>query len=230
MRVLVTAATRFELDATLTAWPAGQHGAALTVAYLVTGVGPVHAGVLLTESILAQRPDLILNLGVAGALDASLRLGEVVHVVREEWGDLGVEERDGTFTDVQQLRLLDPEEPPYSGGYLAVPDGTPFARQVTGVTVSTVHGSAAGIAALRGRTDAQVETMEGGAIFLVALRQNLPCVQLRAISNYVAPRDRDAWEIPLALDNLGAAASRLLAALAGAPASARPAGTPPRGR
>lgn len=38
----------------------------------------------------------------------------------------------------------------------------------------------------------------------------VPCLQLRAISNYVEKRNRDAWEIELALSNLAEETLRTL--------------------
>lgn len=220
VHVTVAAATALELARLRAAWPAGPYHAALELEYLVSGVGPVATAVSLVERLAGpRRPDLLLNVGLAGALDRSLALGDVVHVVREEFGDLGAEERDGSFTSAIALGLVDPEAPPFREGRLWCPREPAFAKTVTGVTCSTVHGEATGIARLRERTDAQVETMEGAAAMWVAQRRGVAFVQLRAISNYVEPRDRASWRIELALDNLTGAVSSLLSGLPGAAAA-----------
>ncbi|MFK8055027.1 MAG: futalosine hydrolase [Saprospiraceae bacterium] len=219
MYILISGATPFELKAISLKWPAGKYGSTLTLDYLVTGVGPTSTSLLLTEKLCGSKPDLLLNIGLAGALDPSLSLGEVVHVVREEFGNLGIEEKNGQFTSVYSLGLVDKDAPPFKDGQLHVPKGQAFAKQVTGVTVSTVHGNEASIAAFKSRCDAQVESMEGAAATWVALRQNLPFVQLRAISNYVEPRNRDAWKIEEALVALTDALDQLLSALPGAQAA-----------
>ena len=220
VHVTVTAATALELARLRAAWPAGPYHPALELEYLASGVGPVATAVAVSERLAAApRPDLLLDVGLAGALDRSLALGEVVHVVREEFGDLGVEERDGGFTSAVDLGLVDADAPPFRGGRLHSPREPAFARTVTGVTCSTVHGEAASIARLRARTDAQVESMEGAAAMWVAQRRGVAFVQLRAISNYVEPRDRAAWRIDLALDNLAEAVSSLLSGLPGVAAA-----------
>ena len=219
MYILITGATPFELKAISDRWPSGKYASAMTLDYLVTGVGPVATGILLTEKLCHSKPELILNIGLAGALDADLSLGEVVHVVREEFGNLGVEEKNGNFTSVYDLGLVNKDSAPFSEGKLHVPKGQEFAKQVTGVTVSTVHGSEVSIAAFKKRCDAQVESMEGAAATLVALRQNIPFVQLRAISNYVEPRNRDSWKIEEALIALTDALDQLLSALPGTQAA-----------
>ncbi len=48
-----------------------------------------------------------------------------------------------------------------------------------------------------------MESMEGAAVFYAALRFNTPCVQIRAVSNFVEPRNRESWEIGKALTALG---------------------------
>ena len=226
MHIHICSATPFEYAGLVKRWPAGAYAGALHLSYQVSGVGPVHTGVHLSLSEEARACDLILNIGVAGAIDLELTLGEVVHVVREEFGDLGVEERDGTFTSAMRMGLVDGGEAPYRHGYLYPPQDTAageagksfpaFAKTVTAVTNATVHGSADRIAALRDRTDAQIETMEGASVFYVAHVLSKPVVQLRAISNYVEPRNRDAWRLELALTNLTEAADQMLSALPGA--------------
>ena len=44
--------------------------------------------------------------------------------------------------------------------------------------------------------------MEGAAFFYVCLCENIPFLQIRAISNYVEQRNEKNWNIPLAIKNL----------------------------
>jgi futalosine hydrolase len=44
--------------------------------------------------------------------------------------------------------------------------------------------------------------MEGAAVFYVCQMEKIPFLQLRAISNRVEKRNRNAWNIPLPLENL----------------------------
>ncbi len=48
---------------------------------------------------------------------------------------------------------------------------------------------------------AEVENMEGAALFALCEEFGAECAELRAISNYVG-EPREGWEIPLALENL----------------------------
>ena len=55
---------------------------------------------------------------------------------------------------------------------------------------------------------AQVENMEGAAVFALCNNYGVPCAQIRAISNYTFDR-REQWDIPTALDALAVAINRL---------------------
>ncbi|KAF4323859.1 hypothetical protein G195_001839 [Phytophthora kernoviae 00238/432] len=80
----------------------------------------------------------------------------------------------------------------------------------TAVTVSTATGTAETAAELLRRVpDAAAEGMEGFGVATAAQQFGVPALELRAISNAVGPRDRDAWRIKDALDALQAASSIL---------------------
>jgi len=49
---------------------------------------------------------------------------------------------------------------------------------------------------------AHVESMEGAAFFYVCMNEHIPCLSLRAVSNRVGERDKNKWNIPLALAEL----------------------------
>jgi futalosine hydrolase len=44
--------------------------------------------------------------------------------------------------------------------------------------------------------------MEGAAFFYACLAAKVPFVEIRSISNRMEPRNRDAWDLPLAVRNL----------------------------
>ncbi|MBT5829851.1 MAG: futalosine hydrolase, partial [Candidatus Latescibacteria bacterium] len=63
------------------------------------------------------------------------------------------------------------------------------------------------------RFNAICENMEGAAAAQLCLLYNVPFLELRAISNQVEDRNRDAWDIPLALERSQTATSKLIHAL-----------------
>ena len=83
-------------------------------------------------------------------------------------------------------------------------------REVSGITVNTVHGNEKSISGIIERLNPDIETMEGAAFFYVCEKEKQPCIQLRGISNYVEKRNREAWNIPLALKNLTATVKELI--------------------
>jgi futalosine hydrolase len=57
--------------------------------------------------------------------------------------------------------------------------------------------------------------MEGAAFYFVCNGFSVDCLQLRAVSNKVERRNREAWDLPKAMDKLAVAVSGLLQALPG---------------
>ena len=224
MKLLIVAATPFEI------LPLEQHlknlfvphgqsqfqYGRLNVTLLVTGVGLTATAFALGQTLAAQRFDLIINAGIGGAFDRSLAIGDVVQVVSEVFGDMGAEEADGSFTDAFGIGLLGPDQPPFKNRMLLNEGGSAyeFLPKVAGISVNKVHGAAQSIVAAQQRLGAQVESMEGAAFFYACLVANVPFLQIRAISNYVEPRNKDNWNIPLAIDRLNEVLVQMVGGLA----------------
>lgn len=213
MRILIVAATPFEvapLIQHLEQEPFEQEQPSLfrkgenEVRLLITGVGIALTTHHLTRVLARQRYDLVINAGIAGSFQRSLKIGDVVQVVSEQFGDLGVEEADGSFSDVFSMGLIDPNFPPFEGGKLVQPREEPIPGMpvAEGLTVNRVHGYPPSIEACKQRYRVDLETMEGAAFFLCCLSEEAPFLAVRAISNYVEARNREAWNIPLAIGNL----------------------------
>ncbi|TNE69649.1 MAG: futalosine hydrolase [Bacteroidetes bacterium] len=182
----------------------------------ITGIGVMATAWHLALALERYRPDLVVNAGVAGAFDRSLPLGMVVQVRTERLGDLGVEEADGRFTDLFDLGLAEPDQPPFIQGILHNPEADThnFLPAVNGLTVNRVHGQEASIAAIQQKyPQVQVETMEGAAFFYACLQAGVPFLAIRSLSNYVEPRNRDAWELGLAIESLNAVILEMLLSL-----------------
>jgi futalosine hydrolase len=81
---------------------------------------------------------------------------------------------------------------------------------VTGITVNTVHGRERSIAAVAQRFTPQVESMEGAAFMSACLMHNVVFAEVRAVSNFVERRNREAWKMADAIRSLGIAALAIL--------------------
>jgi futalosine hydrolase len=170
---------------------------------LVSGVGPVEAAVAVARAVSQRRYDLVVDAGIAGAIDDSADIGD------------GVVVEDDRF----ELCLED-------GRPLALPPGSSLVDRATsdansvdalramgfktlqGVTVSRVTSTEATAYRL-GASGAQVESMEGFAVLRVCESFGIPAIQIRGISNRVGDRERSGWNFQAGLDGLARIATAL---------------------
>jgi futalosine hydrolase len=80
--------------------------------------------------------------------------------------------------------------------------------------VNTVHGNEVSVSKAFERYHPITESMEGAAFLLACAEAGVPGAQIRAISNYVERRNREAWNIPLAIQNLNKTALEIIRAFA----------------
>ena len=86
-------------------------------------------------------------------------------------------------------------------------------REVKSITVNTIHGNDPTIKAVVNRFQPHIETMEGASFFFVCENENIPSLQLRSISNYIEKRNRESWNIPLAIENLNNTLTKVISSL-----------------
>lgn len=212
MKILLVSATSFEIAPVLQklddSWEKPSFFeyriGEVSVFPLVTGVGPVHTAFALARYQDMGDVDLAINAGVAGSLRPEIPLGEVLEVFEDRFADLGVEENDGSFSDVFDLQLHNANAFPYTNGWISNADARYDAalQRVRGITVSKVHGHESSISQIKAKYAADVESMEGAAFLYACRALDVDALQIRSISNYVEPRNRANWKIDLAIDNL----------------------------
>jgi futalosine hydrolase len=216
MRVLVVAATEFEVGGLMSEVRIKSQEPGIKnqesrvksqgIEILITGVGMVATAFALGKHLAANRYDLAINLGIAGSFDQSIALGEVVEVIEDSFSELGAED-DEKFLPIEQLGFGESNFKPTARLYdFKIAD----VRQVSAITVNTVHGNETSIKKLTGQISPQLESMEGASFFYACKQAAVPCLQIRAVSNYVEKRNRDAWQIGLAIKNLNTFAADLL--------------------
>ncbi len=184
-----------------------------TVTLCITGVGMTATAYAVTRALLTGKYDLALQAGVGGSFDRAIPLGSVVFITTDRFGDLGAEDK-GNYIDIFDLGLTDQDKFPFSGGILATPSHPVHEKitlpRVSALTVNTVTGYAPTIDRLRALYGCQTESMEGAAFHYVCLCEGVPFVQLRAISNYVEPRNRENWQMKKAIVALNDYLTQLL--------------------
>ncbi|RPK93641.1 futalosine hydrolase [Streptomyces sp. ADI98-10] len=217
MRVLVVTAVPVERDAVTRAFGGAPESVALPGAevhrcgafdVLAGGAGPAAAAAATAFALAsASRPPgapasgpygLVVSAGIGGAFTPLTPLGSLVVASGIVAADLGAETRDG-FLPVTALGFgRDRFTPPPA----LVRDVAAAAGAAAGpvLTVSTVTGTAERAAGLlAAHPGALAEAMEGFGVAEAADRAGVPVLELRAVSNAVGPRDRDAWRIGDAL-------------------------------
>jgi futalosine hydrolase len=217
MRVLIVAATDFEvkdliLDFGLSISDSDQprvYRSSLSplVTVLITGAGMVATSFALGKHLAINQYDLAINLGIAGSLDRSILLGDVVEITEDSLIELGAED-DEDFITIDKLGF---GESVFQSTY-TLPNHFNL-KKTNAITVNTVHGNEASIYKLGSRINAQIESMEGAAFFYACRQMGVPSLQIRAVSNYVEKRNRDAWQIGLAIKNLNTFADEYLSQL-----------------
>lgn len=223
MRILIVSATRLEIRPLLSFLGCAEdehfstrnfHFHRLNLDILITGVGLMHTAFFMGKTLACNQYDLAVNLGIAGSFQKTLSIGEVVNVTEERIADLGVEGEDN-FSDIVELNLLNPDQFPYKSGKLVnracdvVPEVANL-KKVKGVSVNKANGNQCTIDKIIQKYYPDVESMEGAAFLYACLCENIPCLQIRAISNYIEQLNKEAWNIPLAVQNLNETAIKLV--------------------
>ena len=168
---------------------------------LVTGVGIPNALASMLKAAAHHNPDLILNIGIAGAYpNSGLQVGDLVMGTSEVYGDIGFElPLEPCFQPVRESNFGDWYREPITL-YTGWPG--PILKSGRGCTVNSCTGTLA-TGQLRERFfEAAFETMEGAAVAQAGLSFNIPVCEIRAISNIAAVRDMRPENIQLALLNL----------------------------
>lgn len=199
MNVLVIAATERELSLIREISFAET---TVKVHFAVTGVGLMPSTYAIMQLIAWSKPDIIIQLGIAGSFDPALMLGTAVTVRSEIIADMGVFENDG-YHDIFALGLTEKNMPPFEQGaivnhhdHLIVAAALPA---VAAVSVNEISTSAHKIALFSNQYKADIESMEGAALHYVCTLQQIPFIQIRGISNLVGERDKSKWKIPASL-------------------------------
>ena len=184
---------------------------------LVTGIGSVFTTFFLTQKLIQDKYDLIINAGIAGSFSSFHKIGDVVYVHSDQFADLGIED-EISFSTLFEKGFISKSSFPFQEGILVNPIKIKNSlitglKQVDAITVNTTHGKNESIELFKHKFDADIETMEGAAVFYVCLQQRVRFVQIRAISNYVKSRKIAEWDIPLAIENLNKKLFELLVIL-----------------
>lgn len=183
-----------------------------SLSILIVGIGSYSMIYNLATHLEKYEYDLIINAGIAGTYKKSLKVGDVVIVEREYIGDLGIDDNgkfvslwdnDDFFFDKDKIFYTDKNDAgALVNPYFELLQRFKSLKKVKSVSTNTVSGSEKTILKLRQKFNADIESMEGAAFFYVCLKKQLKFLEIRAISNFVEPRNKENWQIMTAISNL----------------------------
>jgi futalosine hydrolase len=198
MKIIITAATKNEWMhaskqiATLSKVNKTKH----QIIFHQSGVGMLSTAVSLMKVIASEKPNLIIQVGIAGIFDNSQSLAKVFVIKQESIGDLGVAEK-GKWKDIFDLQLQKNNTPPFVKKILP----NPWLKQynilklpaVVAVTVNEITTQKKRKEQIIKHCNPTLESMEGAALHYVCRTMEIPFLQIRATSNYIGERNKTKW-------------------------------------
>ncbi|MDR2065791.1 MAG: futalosine hydrolase [Prevotellaceae bacterium] len=202
MNILITAATAFELQEIKEKVKSVQNH---NIDFCVTGIGCTLTAYKLAKKLQDTKFDLVLNVGFAGSFVKNTEIGTTVIVENEIFGNLGIAYPHKLSTLFDE-NFMNKNEYPFTNGKLFCKYANLLnsinLKLVCGLTVDVAGGEQNQIEQRQKMFNADIETMEGAAFFYVCLSEKIPFLEIRTISNYIEPRNKNKWNIPLATRNL----------------------------
>ena len=208
MQILLCAATPFEIQPTIDYIKQQLKN----IDVLITGVGLTAATYAITKAVIKQKPDFVLQAGVAGCLDENIGLSKVVLVKDEVIGDSGVYQND-SFHSLFDLSLAEPNTIPWKNARLS--NSYHLLQQfhlpiVNAVTVNEISTDLDRINYYKNNLDAQVESLEGAALHYVAMSEGIKFAQVRSVSNFIGERNKAKWQLDEAIANLNTELQKMI--------------------
>ncbi len=197
--------------------PMVMEGGRENIIYLVTGIGPVNAALAIgfcLGLLHEQKSDpvrAILYTGLAGSFNLEKDPLLSTRIIRREiWPEYGLHDGISVTSRAFRFPLWARKEGDdiYDTVELAGTEAiSPKAPPKTWTECSSL--TVAGVSASFNRRDslwnawkAELENMEGFSAAYSALRAEIPCVEIRVVSNKVGPRGKNEKDFPGALKEL----------------------------
>jgi len=217
MRILIVVATQFEIEFLLNYFSCQFdndrnvyffENEKMRVEILIAGIGIAFTIFNLSKLIFAtpQKYNLVVNVGIAGSFNKQLALGQVVSIYEDQFADLAIEQANGDLQTIFETNFANANEFPFIDGKLKIEPS--FSRvmlqidEFKAITVNTTHGFEQNIQVFKKKYNADIESMEGAAVFYVCKKEKIKVLQVRSISNYVEIRNIKNWKTKEAIQNL----------------------------
>ena len=179
---------------------------------LITGVGSPDAMYHLLKRLHQIDYDIVIQAGICGSFSGENILGSCVIVQQDVFADIGIDEKNN-FYSLFDMGFADPDFLPYKDGWLknenVIIDKISL-KKVKGITVNTLSDKAKLADIFLQKYKADVESMEGAVLHYVCLKENIPFLQLRSVSNFIGERDKSKWMMKEAINNLNAELKKII--------------------
>jgi len=215
MKILLVSATSFEITPLInelifiknyTPNFSKYYYKGLNIDVVITGIGMVPTAYYLGKILATNKYDFAFNLGICGCFNMDFSIGEIVNITSDRFSELGIESMDELILS-EELKVSEQYyfSTPYNqiiNNYISNYTLFESLKKVKGITVNTISGNDKRIEKIKSKFKPDTESMEGAAFLHACKLENINCLQLRSISNYVKQRDKAEWNIPLAVRNL----------------------------
>src|SRR3954465_14877169 len=112
MKVVIVSATEFEVSEIKKSIKSrfASSETSLSISFLTTGIGILASGFAISKLLHEEKPQLVIQAGIAGSFDEEIALGDVIVARSEFLGDTGVEENT-ELKDLFDLNFIDRNMP-----------------------------------------------------------------------------------------------------------------------
>lgn len=149
--------------------------------------------------------DRVINIGLAAGNTRILDIGQTVNIGRDIFGDIGLEESDGNFKDLFDLKLADSAKLPFFRAEIFNEDIiNPLKYNVVkSISLNTIPGTFENIERLNKKYHADTISRTGAAFAFSCKMLNIKYLQLRTVYRYLEPSSYPYREKEMAIIKLG---------------------------
>jgi futalosine hydrolase len=204
---LIIAATAIEIAPLLETYKSGKSKDLPEADILLTGIGLTATTYTLMNYLKLRRPSWVLQAGVGGCFNREIKLGSVFAIKEDTIADQSVVEL-GELKTLFDLKLLPENQFPYQKGWLKNKSSllkNCRLKKVKAISVNEITTSKKKVGFYEKQFNPLIESMEGAALHFVCLMENIPFIQIRSVSNYIAERNKKKWEMKNSIKNLNEA-------------------------
>ena len=184
--------------------------------HAITGVGLLSTLHRLLLELNQHKPDLVIQLGIAGTFHDEHWIGSATVVKSESHPEMGGWEDKG-YSDVFEMGVLQENAFPYQQKKLINPHenliSACLSPEVNAISVNRITTNEADIALYKNKYGADIESMEGAALHYLCIFHAVPFVQIRGISNLIGDRNKSNWKIKASMDAAAESCHHLLSSL-----------------